>query len=41
MAVAAILENRKMAKSQERFDRLPRNLARWCILTLHMVLYRP
>ena len=32
MAAAAILKNRKMAISQQRFDRSPRNLARCRIL---------
>jgi len=32
MAAAAILKNRKMAISQQRFNRSPRNFARWRIL---------
>jgi len=34
MAAAAILKSRKIAISQQRFERSPRNLARWLILTL-------
>jgi len=34
MAAIAILKNRKMAKSKQRLDGSPRNLAWWCSLAL-------